>query len=109
MPTDPDRAAPPTTSGIVASRTGQLADSAHRSAASFELAFAPVLLALVGLWLDRTLGTTPFLVVGLAVLGVLGVGVKIYYQYRHHMATLQSSAPWADRTVDRLAERESAA
>jgi len=101
MPTPPDRSVPTSTSGVVASRTGQLADGAHRSSASFELAFAPVILALLGLWLDRTLDTTPLFVVSFAVLGVLGVGVKIYYQYRHQMEALRESAPWSDATDER--------
>ena len=32
----------------------ELTRSLHRSAGSFELVFAPVIMALVGLWLDRT-------------------------------------------------------
>ncbi len=101
MPTPPDRSVPTSTSGVVASRTGQLADGAHRSSASFELAFAPVILALLGLWLDRTLDTTPLFVVSFAVLGVLGVGVKIYYQYRHQMEALRADAPWAAEPDER--------
>lgn len=101
MPTPPDRSGPTSTADVVASRTGQLADGAHRSSASFELAFAPVILALLGLWLDRTLDTTPVFVVSFAVLGVLGVGVKIYFQYRHQMETLRADAPWTTGTGDR--------
>jgi hypothetical protein len=40
-------------------------------------------------------------VVSFAVLGVLGVGVKIYYQYRHQMEALRASAPWSDTTDER--------
>ncbi len=101
MPTPSDRSVPTSTSGVVASRTGQLADGAHRSSASFELAFAPVILALLGLWLDRTLDTTPLFVVAFAVLGVLGVGVKVYFQYRHQMESLRATAPWSGTTDER--------
>lgn len=58
----------------------------NRSHGSFELAFAPVILALVGLWIDRRLGTTPAFVITLAVLGFVGVGLKLYYAYRYEMA-----------------------
>jgi len=33
----------------------ELTRSLHRSAGSFELVFAPVIMALIGLWLDRML------------------------------------------------------
>ncbi|MFZ4432974.1 MAG: AtpZ/AtpI family protein [Microthrixaceae bacterium] len=101
MPTAHDRPAPPSNGDAVASLTGELADSAHRSSASFELAFAPVILALLGLWLDRTLGTTPLFVVSFAVLGVLGVGAKVYFQYRHQMEALRADAPWMAGPSDR--------
>jgi F0F1-type ATP synthase assembly protein I len=57
----------------------------HRSSASYELAFAPVLLALLGLWLDRTVGTTPVFTVTFAVLGVAGAMTRAWYGYRHAM------------------------
>lgn len=59
----------------------------NRSYGSFELAFAPVIMALIGLWIDRRIGTTPLLVIALAVLGFIGVGLKLYYAYRFEMAT----------------------
>ncbi len=68
----------------------ELTRSLHRSAGSYELAFAPVLMALIGLWIDRTAGTVPVFTILLAVLGALGAGVKLYYQY--------------DRSMQRLAE-----
>lgn len=58
----------------------------NRSHGSFELAFAPVIMALIGLWIDRRLGTTPAFVITLAVLGFVGVGLKLYYAYRYEMA-----------------------
>ena len=41
----------------------ELTRSLHRSAGSFELVFAPVIMALIGLWLDRMFGTTPNFVI----------------------------------------------
>lgn len=58
----------------------------NRSHGSFELAFAPLILALIGLWIDHRIGTTPLFVISLAVLGFVGVGVKLYYAYRYEMA-----------------------
>lgn len=58
----------------------------HRSHGGFELALSPVILALLGLWLDRTIGTTPLFCVLFAVIGFVGVAVKIFFVYRYGMA-----------------------
>lgn len=60
----------------------------HRSHGGFELALSPVLFSLLGLWLDRTVGTTPLFCVLFAVIGFAGVAVKLYFVYRHGMDTL---------------------
>ena len=46
----------------------QATRSLQRSSGSFELVLAPVITALLGLWLDRTIGTVPLFTVLLAVL-----------------------------------------
>lgn len=71
--------------------------SLNRSHGSFELALAPVILALLGLWLDRTVDTVPLFTLVFAVVGVLGSFTKIYYGYRHSMAELERSTPWANK------------
>ena len=76
-------------------RTDEVARSLNRSHGSFELAFAPMLLALGGLWLDRTLDTVPVFTLVFALVGVLGVGTKIYYAYKNSMAELHEQGPWA--------------
>ena len=84
-------------------RAAELTQSLHRSSGSFELAFAPVIMALLGLWLDRTLGTTPLFVVLLAVIGVVGAGISVFYSYRHQMASLERGplgAPSSPATPD---------
>ncbi|MCP5027450.1 MAG: AtpZ/AtpI family protein [Actinomycetia bacterium] len=50
-----------------------------------------MLLALGGLWLDRTLGSTPWITIVAALLGLYGAGAKIYYQYRATMAELDET------------------
>ncbi len=82
-----DRSAPTPPAG---SQT-ELTRSLNRSAGSFELVFAPVIMALVGLWLDRTFDTLPMFTVGLAVFGAAGAGVSLYFSYH--------------RQLDRLAEQ----
>jgi F0F1-type ATP synthase assembly protein I len=66
----------------------------NRSHGSFELALAPVILGLLGLWLDRTLGTVPVFLVTFTVLGFVGAGVKIYFTYRYEMAQHEADVAW---------------
>jgi F0F1-type ATP synthase assembly protein I len=75
------------------SRT-ELTETLHRSTASYEIAFAPVLMALLGLWLDRTVGTAPIFTIVFAVVGLSGAVVKAYYTYGREMAALRERAPW---------------
>ena len=72
--------------------------SLHRSSASFELVLAPVITALLGLWLDRTIGTVPLFTVTLAVFGFAGAAISVYYQYNHRMAQLRAESPWRNRS-----------
>lgn len=63
---------------------------------SFELVMSPLLLALVGLWLDDSVThTTPWMTVIFALLGLTGSVVKIYYGYQAKMAELTAAAPWS--------------
>lgn len=73
--------------------------SLNRSHGSFELALAPVIMALLGLWLDRTIDTTPLFTILFAVVGVLGSSIKLYYGYKSSMARLDESAPWRATTT----------
>lgn len=63
----------------------------HRSHGSFELVMSPLLLALGGLWIDRTVGFTPWITIVAALLGLFGAGAKIYYQYNATMAELDET------------------
>ena len=83
MPNDPV-----TSTDAAAHQQTEMTRSLHRSSGSFELAFAPVLLALLGLWIDSSLGTMPLFTITLAVVGVLGAGIKTYYSYNHSMQQL---------------------
>ena len=72
----------------------ELTRSLHRSHGSFELALAPVLMALIGLWLDRTFDTLPLFTIVCAAVGVLGSTVKVMYVYKAQMAEEAAGAPW---------------
>jgi F0F1-type ATP synthase assembly protein I len=69
--------------------------SLHRSHGSFELAFAPVLMALAGLWLDRTVGTVPVFTLVFAAVGISGAFTKIYFGYRSSMTAMSEQSVWA--------------
>ena len=55
-----------------------------------ELAFGPVVFALIGLWLDRRLGTIPLFVVGLTILGFIGAVANVYYRYKADMDSIEA-------------------
>jgi len=62
---------------------------------SFELVLSPLILAMIGFWLDRSvLHTTPWMTVTFALLGLVGATIKLYYTYRFKMAELDAAAPW---------------
>ena len=63
----------------------ELHDAFWRSSGGFDLVLAPVLLSLLGLWLDRLLGTTPILMIGLLLFGAVGATFKVYYDWQRGM------------------------
>jgi F0F1-type ATP synthase assembly protein I len=81
----------------------------NRSHGSFELALAPVILGLLGLLLDRALGTVPVFLVLFTVLGFAGAGVKIYYTYRYEMAQHEADVAWKGHDSTAVFRAEAAA
>lgn len=73
----------------------EFSQAMRRSTGSFELVASPLLLALIGLGLDRLFGTTPWLVVIFAVAGFIGATIKLFYGYKLEMQQHESEAPWA--------------
>jgi F0F1-type ATP synthase assembly protein I len=67
----------------------------NRSAGGYELVFSPLILALIGFGIDKLLGTVPVFTVLFAVLGLVGVVVKIYFNYRAEMEEHDAAGPWA--------------
>ena len=78
-----------------ASQRRELTQEMGRASGSYELVVSPVLLALIGLGIDRWLGTTPWFTVSFAVLGFIGVCVKLYYTYAAEMEQHEVGKPWA--------------
>ena len=67
----------------------------NHATGSYELVVSPVILALLGLWLDRTIDTTPLFTVVFAVIGLIGASVKIYFGYMAEMDEHEVGKPWA--------------
>lgn len=67
----------------------------NRSAGGYELVFSPLILALIGFGIDKLFGTVPVFTVLFAVLGLIGVVVKIYFNYRAEMEQHDAAGPWA--------------
>jgi F0F1-type ATP synthase assembly protein I len=66
-------------------------------ALAIEMVMTPILFALLGWALDRWLGTTPLLLIVLALFGVVGMALKTYYAYVEKMRRHEEEAPWARR------------
>lgn len=75
---------------------------------AFEIVVTPLLFGLIGWFVDRALGTSPVLTVGLFAFGLVGVAVKLKLGYDREMATHDSSAATAPRQVVPPATRSGA-
>lgn len=64
----------------------ELHDALWQSSGGFDLVLGPVILSLGGLWLDRRFDTSPIFMIVLLVLGAVGAGAKVYYDWKNRMA-----------------------
>jgi F0F1-type ATP synthase assembly protein I len=62
---------------------------------AIEMVVTPLLFGLMGLGLDRWLGTSPLFLIVLGLFGVVGMGVKTYYGYVEAMKRHEAEGPWA--------------
>jgi F0F1-type ATP synthase assembly protein I len=83
---------------VTDSQRRELTQSMNRSHGSFELVVSPLLFALIGYGLDRWIGTTPWITVIFAIIGLAGAVVKIYYSYEVEMRQHEAEGPWAKRS-----------
>ncbi len=63
-----------------------LHDAIWRSSGGFDLVLAPVLIALLGLWIDSAAGTRPVFMLAFLAFGTVGAVLKVYYDYQRGMA-----------------------
>jgi F0F1-type ATP synthase assembly protein I len=62
---------------------------------AFEIAFVPTILGFMGYGLDRWLGTLPIFTILLAILGVVGLSTRLWYDYGARMKAHEAEGPWA--------------
>lgn len=67
------------------SQRSELSRSVHRSSGSFELVGGAVLFGLIGLFVDRSVGSTPWLTIVFTILGFAGAVVSVAARYRAQM------------------------
>jgi F0F1-type ATP synthase assembly protein I len=82
------------------SQRRELTEQMRHSTGSYELVFAPLILALIAYLIDGWLGTTPILTIMAAVIGLAGAVIKLYYGYAHEMNQHDAGAPWAEPRAD---------
>jgi F0F1-type ATP synthase assembly protein I len=80
---------------VAVSQRREITEQMNRSAGGYELVFSPLILALIGFGIDKLFGTVPVFTVLFAVLGLIGVVVKIYFNYRAEMQEHDAAGPWA--------------
>ena len=77
------------------SQRSDLTQSVHRSSGSFELVLSAVLFSLLGVLVDRAVGTLPVFTLVFAALGFAGATISIWFRYRAQMANIERPATWA--------------
>lgn len=80
---------------MAVSQRREITEQMNRSAGGYELVFSPLILALIGFGIDKLFGTVPVFTVLFAVLGLIGVVVKLYFNYRAEMEEHDAAGPWA--------------
>lgn len=67
---------------------------------AFELVVTPMVFGGIGYGIDLLAGTTPVFTVVLAVFGVIGVFVRLWFGYDAEMRSHESSGRWARPDAD---------
>ena len=63
-------------------------------ALAVEIVVTPLVFALGGWAIDRSLGTSPLFALLLGLFAAIGLAVRMYYQYRDDMAREEEGKPW---------------
>ncbi|MEM9202359.1 MAG: AtpZ/AtpI family protein [Actinomycetota bacterium] len=68
-----------------ASSQRDLHNAFRRSSGGFDLVLGPVLMALLGLWIDSATNTRPLFTLVLFFAGAAGAVLKVYYEFQRGM------------------------
>ena len=79
-----------------------LHDAIWRSSGGFDLVLAPVLIALLGLWIDSAAGTRPVFMLAFLAFGTVGAVLKVYYDYQRGMTEAAEHAAAVREEAARL-------
>ena len=63
-------------------------------ARGFEIAVIPILFGFLGWFLDRRFNTMPVLTILLAVFALVGMAVRMYFEYETEMNAHEVGSPW---------------
>jgi hypothetical protein len=61
---------------------------------AIQLVVTPLLMALLGYWIDTKLGTGPFIAIALGLVGLFGEVVRAVVSYKEKMAKAEEGKPW---------------
>jgi F0F1-type ATP synthase assembly protein I len=61
---------------------------------AIEFVVTPLIFAAAGFFLDRWLGTEPYLVIALGSFGLIGFVVKAFYTYQAAIEAEEADKPW---------------
>ncbi len=61
-----------------------------QSSGGYELVLSGVLFALLGLWIDKRIGTVPLFTIVLTVVGFTGSVLNIYYRYKRDIERIEA-------------------
>ncbi len=64
-------------------------------AVSVELAVSPVIFGLIGYGLDRWLGIVPLFTIVLVLFCIVGLSVRMWFEYDARMKVHEAAGPWA--------------
>lgn len=76
---------------LVDNDQGRWTEDYRQSSGGYEIVFSGVLFCLFGLWLDRKVGTLPWLAVSGAVIGFVGGVANVYYRYKNDIERIESA------------------
>ncbi|MEM8708607.1 MAG: AtpZ/AtpI family protein [Actinomycetota bacterium] len=85
-----------------ASAQRDLHNAFRRSSGGFDLVLGPVLMALIGLWIDSAAGTRPLFTLVLFAFGAAGAVLKVYYEYQRGMEAAEAELEAVRAETERL-------